>query len=212
MERFNAADYLVGRHVRDGHGDAPAVITPSVTLSYAELGAQVRQVAAGLAGLGVRPEERVLACMPDDAELFTAILAVMYLGAVIVPCSTMLTALELGKLVADSRTRVVLGGAQFADKVHAAVNLAPEVRHVVLTSPAPAAPPLAADHARAAPPLAASGPTRAGLPPDVTVHVWAELCQVGELAEPYDTWPDSPALWLYTSGTTGQPKAAMHRH
>ncbi|MGC7096069.1 benzoate-CoA ligase family protein [Amycolatopsis lurida] len=30
--------------------------------------------------------------------------------------------------------------------------------------------------------------------------------------ESYPTWADSPALWLYTSGTTGRPKAAMHRH
>jgi benzoate-CoA ligase len=28
----------------------------------------------------------------------------------------------------------------------------------------------------------------------------------------YDTWDESQALWLYTSGTTGKPKAAMHRH
>ncbi len=28
----------------------------------------------------------------------------------------------------------------------------------------------------------------------------------------YATGPDSPAFWLYTSGTTGLPKAAMHRH
>jgi benzoate-CoA ligase family protein len=34
----------------------------------------------------------------------------------------------------------------------------------------------------------------------------------GERAPVYGTWADSPAFWLYTSGTTGKPKGAMHRH
>jgi benzoate-CoA ligase len=175
MMTFNAADYLVGRHSRDGNGERTAVVSPSRTLSYAELAVEVRRVAAGLRDLGVRPEERVLMCMVDEVELFTAILATMYLGAVAVPCSTMLTGPELGKLVADSRTRVVLGSDEYAEVVRTAVQHAPEVRQVVLTSD------------------------------------WSQLRGSGE-AEQYATWADSPAFWLYTSGTTGAPKAAMHRH
>jgi benzoate-CoA ligase family protein len=43
---------------------------------------------------------------------------------------------------------------------------------------------------------------------------WSELTEAaaGGDAELYPTWPDSPGFWLYTSGTTGVPKAAMHRH
>ena len=189
---FNAADYLVDRHVREGRGDRPAVVGPSRTLTYAELADEVRRVAAGLRALGVRPEERVLMCMVDGPELFTTILATMYLGAVAVPASTMLTAGELRKLVLDSRARVVFGSAEFAPVVRKAVRDAPDVWHVVLAGERPDP-----------------------LPGHVDGHTWQQFLTDGErteVEEPYPTWPDSASLWLYTSGTTGAPKAAMHRH
>lgn len=189
---FNATDYLVDRHVRDGAGDDPAVVSATRSLTYAELAGEVRRVAAGLAELGVRREERVLMCMTDEVELFSAILATMHLGAVAVPSSTMLTGPELGKLVVDSRAQVVLGSAEFGDTVRAATREAPDVRHVVIT-----------------------GEDVSGFADGLAVHSWQELTTAGDpasVAEPDRTGPDSQALWLYTSGTTGTPKAAMHRH
>ncbi|MFF4500637.1 benzoate-CoA ligase family protein [Streptomyces sp. NPDC001401] len=177
-ELFNAADWLVDRHVRDGNGGRTAVVTPTRSLTYEELSGEVRRVAAGLRALGVRPEERVLFCMADDIELFTGILAAFRIGAVAVPASTMLTGAELGRLVADCRSRVVLGSEEFGPVVRSAVQEAPEVERLVLDD------------------------------------AWRELRTSGadDGGGPYPTWPDSPALWLYTSGTTGTPKAAMHRH
>ena len=101
-ELFNAAEYLTERRVSAGDGARTAVHHPRGTLTYAELSAEVKRVAGGLAGIGVRPEERVVLCMADDVELFTAILATMHLGAIAVPCSTMLTGAERSVLVADS--------------------------------------------------------------------------------------------------------------
>ena len=194
VELFNAAQYLLDAAL-DGRADRVAVRHPRGELSYGQLLAEVRRVAAGLLGLGVRPEERVLCCMVDDVELFTAILAAMYIGAVAVPCSTMLTAAELGKLVADSRTRLVLGSAEFRAAVLGGVAHG-EVRTVVLTGD--------------------TAPTPEDLPPGVSRGLsWAELLAAGADRPdpvPYASWADSPALWLYTSGTTGMPKAAVHRH
>lgn len=185
-DRFNAAEYLVDRHAECGH---TAAVTSRRTLTYAQLAEQAHRVAAGLRGLGVRPEERVVLSMADDVEMLSAVLGAMYLGAVPVPVSTMLTSVELATLLADSRCRVLLASVEFTAVCQAAVELAPEVDTVVLDGEAEFEP-------------------RSG----VAVHPWSDLVDAGSVESPYPTWSDSPALWLYTSGTTGQPKAAMHRH
>ncbi|HVL83376.1 MAG TPA: benzoate-CoA ligase family protein [Pseudonocardia sp.] len=188
-EPFNAAAYLTQRRVDAGDGDRIAVRHPGGCLTYAELTAEVRRVAAGLIAGGVRAEERVLLCMVDDVELLTGILATMYIGAVAVPCSTMLTGKELAQLVVDSRARVLLGSTEFAANVTAAAADAPDLRMVVLT-----------------------GDTAPSTPVDDLT--WDELLAAGRgvPVDAYATWDESPALWLYTSGTTGTPKGAMHRH
>src|SRR5690349_15894324 len=130
---FNAAAYLTERRVAAGDADRTAVVAPRGSLTYGQVTEEVRRVAGGLTALGVRPEERVLLCMAADVELLTGILAAMYLGAVAVPCSTMLTGGELATLVVDSRARVLLGSAVFAAAVTVAAAAAPDLRHVVLT-------------------------------------------------------------------------------
>jgi benzoate-CoA ligase family protein len=185
---FNAAEYLVDRHVKAGRGERLAVVAGSGTLTYRELSEEVRRSAAALKSIGVRPEERVMLCMADDIQLLAGILGAMYIGAVPVPISTMVTGAELGKVLADSRARVLSVSTEFAAVASAAVASAPEVTDVVLDGEV-------------------SFTARRG----VKVHQWLEL--EGDVPRrPYDSWEDSPALWLYTSGTTGLPKAAMHRH
>lgn len=185
---FNVTAYLVDRNLAAGRGGRIALRHPGGSLSYAEVDAQVTRIARGLAGLGVRPEERVLFCMADGPELACAILAAMRIGAVAVPCSTMLTGRELGTLVADSRARTVIGSDRFAEATLTAAAGAPDVRAVVLTGEKPQR----------------GGPAR--------TSSWAEMLAAGTDPEPFTTWTESPALWLYTSGTTGKPKGAMHRH
>lgn len=177
-EPFNAAAYLTERRVDGGDGDRVALRHPRGSHTYRELYDEVRLVAGGLAALGVRPEERVMLCMTDDVELAVGILATMYLGAVAVPTSTMLTGGELAKLVVDSRARVLLGSPEFTASITAACADAPDLGHLVFTGSAE----------------------------------WDALRSAEPLAAHYPTWDESPALWLYTSGTTGTPKGAMHRH
>ncbi|MEU6350880.1 benzoate-CoA ligase family protein [Streptomyces sp. NPDC047072] len=194
---FNAATYLVDRQIARGFGDRPALVGTRTTLTYGELGARVAAVGAGWRALGVRPEERVLIHAADGPETVVALLALMRIGAVPVPVSTMSTPAELTALIADSRCRHLLAGPEFCDRVHAALRhsaAVPDLVGVVVLDDAPVQP-----------------------PPAVLRIRWEHLIAAGRAADPADlradrTTEDSPALWLYTSGTTGTPKAAMHRH
>lgn len=190
-ETFNAAEYLVSRHVGAGSGGRTAVVA-SETLTYAELDERVAVVASGLRSLGLRRDDRVMLVMSDEIPMLTGILGAFRAGLVAVPVSTMFNGAELGKIMADSGARVVLATPEFVDAVGEAVAVSPDVEHLVLAGE--------------------GAPT---LPDRVTGHTWDELTAAGRAAGLTDLAPtvdDSWALWLYTSGTTGLPKAAMHRH
>src|SRR5690348_4862365 len=198
-ETFNACGYLVDRQVEAGRGDHLAVTGPAGSLTYAELAARAAELAAGFGACGVRPEERVLLVATDRPETVITFCALLRMGAIPVPVSTMYRGEELGELLRDSRARVVVATPECAEVASAAVRLAPEAATLLLTGE-PEAPGQAAS---------------AGEGPGISVRAWADILAAGQQAgpaAPYGTWFDSPAFWLYTSGTTGRPKAAMHRH
>ncbi|MDQ4007305.1 MAG: benzoate-CoA ligase family protein [Actinomycetota bacterium] len=188
---FNAATYLVDRNVDSGRGDHPAVRYDGGDTSYAGLADDTARVAAALRRLGMHREDRVLCCMADTPELLTTILAAFRAGMVAVPVSTMLTGKDLGAILADSGARVMVCTSEFADAAAEAVAAAPDVTHLVVVGGAEPA------------------------VPDAVVRLGWDEALDGVAAEEgpvADTHDDSPALWLYTSGTTGMPKAAMHPH
>ncbi len=216
-ESFNASVFLTDRQVEAGRGDHVALTGAAGTLTYAQLATRTAELATGLARLGVRPEERVLLVMSDRPETVITILAVMRMGAVAVPVSTMYNGTELGALIRDARARTVVATPEFEPVVRAALAQAPEVTTLILTGE-PGEPGEARESGEGGEGAEArqggeGGQAHEGGEGGDLDLSWDDVLASGRPAGPaYDTWRDSPALWLYTSGTTGAPKAAMHRH
>ncbi len=191
-ERLNACEYLVDRRLEAGDGARVAFEQGGTRVTYAELSERVGQAANALRALGVRPEERVPLVLLDGIELVASFLGALRIGAVPVPMSTMLTGGELAFQCDDARARVVVASAALAPVIKDMVAECEELTDLVIAGDGDAE-------------VALAGPPR--------VHGYQELTRDQPVrADVYRTWPDSPAFWLYTSGTTGKPKAAMHRH
>jgi benzoate-CoA ligase family protein len=190
---FNASEYLLDRRLAAGDAGRLALTGPAGDLSYAELWDKVRRTAAGLRAVGVQPEQRILMVMADSPHFAVVYLAAMRVGAIPVPVSTMLRSDGIAELLHDSRARFLAVTSEFAAAAESAAAAAPELAGILL-SPGPAETPL--------------GESVAPVP----VYLLDDLAGAAPDDFVYDTSADSPAFWLYTSGTTGTPKGAMHRH
>ena len=183
---FNACEYLLDRRLAAGDGQRIALTGPAGEFSYAQLHDRVCRTAAGLRAVGVQPEQRILMVMSDSPAFVVVYLAAMRVGAIPVPVSTMLRADGVAELLRDSRARFLAITGEFAAVAESAAAAAPELAGVLADVPLAASP--------------------------RPVHQLDDLAAFAPDESVYDTTADSPAFWLYTSGTTGTPKGAMHRH
>jgi benzoate-CoA ligase family protein len=200
---FNASEYLLDRRLAAGDGDRVALTGPAGELSYAALWDRVCRTAAGLRAAGVRPEQRILMVMADSPDFVVLYLAAMRTGAIPVPVSTMLHSDGIAELLRDSRARFLAVSGEFAATAEPAAAAAPELAAILL---ADGATPQSLTQ------VSAGETVPAALTAPVPVYRLDDLAGAALDDTVYDTGPDSPAFWLYTSGTTGDPKGAMHRH
>jgi len=183
-ERFNMVSLLLERHLEQGRGQRVAIYYEEEKITYEQLGELTNRVGNSLSGLGVESEQRVFLMLPDGPEFVAAFLGTMKIGAVPVPINLLATPADLAYFLNDSRAKAVVVGQEFLPKIEAVGDDCRSLRYVIVV----------------------------GEEPGRNLSFRDLLGKSSPRLEVFPTHKDDSSYWLYSSGTTGQPKGVIHLH
>jgi benzoate-CoA ligase family protein len=192
---FNAAEWLVDRHVAAGRGDRIAFRYADSVMTYGELEAETRRGAALLQSLGAGEGDRVLMLVLDEPAFPAVFLGAMRIGAIPIPVSTMVRPEEVALVAADAGARAMVVSTPFVPYIETAAAEVPDLSAAVVIDSG----------------LAPGDPTELSVK-GLSVRRWSDVPADAPPVGSAATTAESEGFWLYTSGTTGRPKGAVHRH
>lgn len=181
-DRFNAASFFVDRNVDEGRGDRVAFVCEGRPTTYRALQEQVNRVGNALRGSGVGIEQRVLLALLDGPEFVATFFGAIKIGAVPVPVNTLMRSADYRYFLDDSRAPVAVVSEPLLPELGKALPEAKQLRQTIVVGEAEA--------------------------PQFAYEDW--VASASSKLEAEDTSKDDMAFWLYSSGSTGFPKAAVH--
>src|SRR5712664_4061107 len=170
------------------HPERIAIVGEPREVSYGELAALANRAGNALRAQGVSRGDRVLIVLPDSAEFVAAFFAAAKIGAVAVPVNPFARASDFIHYFENSEPRAAIIHSEALAEFLPASSVLPQVSLVVV------------------------GDEKMNLH-GVSYAKWsAWIAAASEQLAAADTSPQDPAFMLYTSGSGGTPKAAVHRH
>ena len=188
---FNIAEACCGRWARETP-NSPALIVESelggsMQHSFAQLQRTANRLSNALVAQGVRRGHRVAIVLPQRFETAVAHIAIQQIGAVAMPLSLLFGAEALEYRLRDSGAVMAIVACEALPALRQAKPRCEALRRVIVV-----------------------GECGADVSPELEEVGWIDALQAEEARfKPTETLATDPALLLYTSGTTGNPKGAL---
>ncbi len=199
---FNLADYFLFDRIAEGVGAEIALRFGDRAYTFDDVATRTTALASALLARGVRPEERVLIVLPDLPPFAWTFFGVLKAGAIVAMGNPDAPVHDLEYLLEYTRASALVTVGRVVESLRDPIERSPWLKCVLVTADArtgedPEAP-------EALPPM--------GGAPRVESLTRALAAASPERHAPLPTRRDDPAIWLFTSGSTGRSKAAIHTH
>jgi benzoate-CoA ligase family protein len=186
-KQFNIAEYFLDAPAAR-HPNKIAIAGESRRVTYAELASLANRVGNALLEQGVSRGDCVLIALPDSAEFIASFFGAAKIGAVAVPVNPFARSADYIHYIENSEPRAAIVHSESLEAFLPASSERPQMPIVVVTE----------------------GQVETH---GVSCANWSEwIASAATMLAPTETSSADSAFMLYTSGSGGTPKAAVHRH